>query len=265
MGAQTNPLKRFIDLANAAKIELGPCDPKLLLKLPEAEVTDRAERLRDTPLYVKGNPFKTLGNYSRARQARYVLLQIASTGEDVKRRIDGRKKGRVYVSQIPSPANSEKQLLRSLRTELPTIKTHYYAEIGSDGRISISEEEQPDTRFFAELSQALTGGDATAIRHCGWCGLIFWAERRDKVYCSSGCRQRDWRKKYPERTAEIQNHYDQKRGRAAGAKDGNRIAGEKADRKHRTHPPTRAPRLPGNTKQTTRRKLDGSGLANPKA
>jgi len=244
----TLPLKRFIEMANAGSIDLGLCHAKFLLGLPKIEVVGRAERLRDTILHVKDSPFATLGNYYRARQARAVLLRIASTGEFVKRRIDGRKRGAVYLSRIGSPANSEQGRLHFLRTELPIIRTRYYADVASDGRIALSEEKAGDTQFFEEFARALNNVDATAIRRCGPCGRLFWAGRRDKAYCSNNCRQRCWRQENPAEVAEIQSRYDAQRERLRPASEtGERPTRRRAEPEIGQGKRHRAPRLPGST------------------
>ena len=228
-------------MANAAEINLGPYHLKFLQRLPKEELSDRAERLRDTALYEKGLPLVTLGRYHRARQIRDVLLHIVRTGGFVRERIDAARRGAIYFSRIPSPAPSDEKSSPSSRIRLPMIETQYYAKISRTGQIAIAERDGDGPQFFEEFTGALASVNATSIRCCKLCKRIFWADRRDKEYCSDSCRMRHWRAKNPVKVAVIQSRYDKTRERSHSPNSQDRGKPRKASEPLRPHPQPRIP------------------------
>src|ERR1700693_2053257 len=134
MGKPPETLARFIKMANAAIVDLGPCAMPIVQRLPKTQVVGRGERLGSTVLYVAENPLATLGNYHRARQLRNVLLKVAEAGEFIKQRIEGKKHGRLFISKLSSTRESEeRQFLRSLTVGLPVVRTRQLAELSPEG------------------------------------------------------------------------------------------------------------------------------------
>lgn len=247
MGMLPQALGRFVEMANAARVDLGPCDYAFLERLPKPQVADLAERVKGTLLYVAESPVATLGRYHRARRLRDVLLKVAQAGEFIKQRIERKERGAALgISRLRStPEFEERQFLRLLTVGLPVIRISQLAEFSSDGHINVRAEQTGDSQFFREFNESLSGVEATRIRSCRPCGRIFWAKRRDKLFCSPKCQQRHWQVENPEKAAEIQNRYDRKRGRVAGVREGKRIAAPAVQKTSPTSTCRRVPRLPG--------------------
>lgn len=253
-------LEEFIELANAARVDIGsPATIASLLTVPGGkmpEVSILAERLKGTAFYLRGTgPALMLARYSRARQVRDVLLQIAESGRLIQLRKDAERRGVVFLSRISAGSMPTPLAGCPLRTSLPMTRVQRVAVINSDGRIGTEHVQSSfEARFFNRFADALDNLNAATLRECPHCHRIFQARRHDAVYCSNNCRQGHWRTGNPEKVAVIQNRYEEKRERRSAPK---------IEKETRTGPSVkigarkrrRAARLPGSIPKRRIRKI----------
>src|ERR1700722_11891155 len=189
----TRPSKNlawFITVANAAMTEVkapGIFDfADDLDRFPVAQ-RDTAELLSSTPFYLKEKPGETLKLNECACAIRGVLLSIARAA----------KAGVKQHGAIPF--------------ESTAFSAHHAVEFTEAGTLRVVPSDQWDAIWYTYFLDALRDVDAGRIRECEICGNVYWAVRRDKMFCSDGCRVKQWSKKNPQRWNEIQLGHETRR------------------------------------------------------
>ena len=83
----------------------------------------------------------------------------------------------------------------------------YTVTVYGDGGVSLFP-----TPFYWAIEE-LRKREFEGIRECRFCGRLFFAKRKDKLYCQDSCRTKNWNRNNPERRLDIQVKSDLKRSK----------------------------------------------------
>jgi hypothetical protein len=208
-------LEYFIELANCAqpRVEIPDLMPpefrgRCRVKQWQAELRRTAEALGVQPAIVElaqqlpGDPMGAFVNAcGDPEQLRKMLAEKLHNAYRDAQRV------RRMLAEIARSAKSRDG--RPIPVELPSVSLD---ELQIDPKGIIEVMPTPLGGKYRKLLDALRGKDATRIRECPTCGQIYWAGRKDKIYCSDPCRLKKWIEHNPEEWSAIQRQHESNRG-----------------------------------------------------
>lgn len=105
-----------------------------------------------------------------------------------------------------------RRILRTLARYKPpkrSFKASFELEASTTFNVEINPRELPEVKrhipeIYRLFIDAVEKVDISRIRRCRYCKNYYWANRYQSLTCSLRCRVNRWRKRYPEKTKDIQ-------------------------------------------------------------